>query len=246
MQTVDFLQNIIANKLLQEQKESKRKEELVGKLSGSILGHPLQTQILHMIGVPTEPIDEYTLRKFQRGHHVEKWILEQMPGFIDTQEGVEYRGAVGHIDALIDMEKWDMPKLGKIPHEIKSTSNASFKWIARDGAKWTHKLQACMYAMALESPAFMIHYVAADDYRIASYLFKTEEMAEDVDRIIDEVIEQLKTGRLPVFIAREDWQNNKDYQNYPQWSSLGEDEANEKLQKEHPAAYKNLLAYAKV
>ena len=258
MRKISFLDAVVANTLLEEQKDNRRKQELVGKLSGSILGNTLQSQVLHMIGVPDSEIEEFVLRKFQRGHHVEAWILTHIPGLIDTtdekQHSVEYRGATGHVDALVDMKEWNMPELGIIPHEVKSIANAAYAWMfgakakhnaEGNKAKWGHQLQAGMYALALNADHFMIHYIAADDYRIESFLYETSEIAEDVDRIIDEVIEQLSTGRVPVFTARQDWQNKPDYQNYKAWVDLGEDEAQEKLKKKYPKCYERLQFYAK-
>lgn len=249
MQKTNFLDAVVANKLLEEQQDNKRQRELVGRLSGSILGSPLLFQLLHMIGVPEKSIDEYVLRKFQRGHHVEAWIMEHLPGIIptpdDKQHDIIYRGVTGHIDAVVDMKEWDMPKLGIIPHEVKSVTNLKYKRIEKSGgADWQHQMQAGMYALALNADHFMIHYVASDDYRISSMLYETKEIAADIDRVIDEVLEQLATGKLPVFVARLDWQNNKDYQNYPAWSELTEDQVNKKLKKEYPHAYKRLQSLA--
>lgn len=249
MKKVPYLDAIIANKLLEEQKDNKRQKELADKLSGSILGNPLQAQVLHMIGVPSKDIDEYVLRKFQRGHHVEAWIMTHLPGVIvpkdESQLTVEYRGATGHLDALVEMKVWGMPELGTIPHEVKSVTNMKYKRIEKAGvADWQHTLQAGMYAMALNSSHFMIHYVASDDYRIESMLYETSEVADEIDRIIDEIIDQLATGELPAFVPRLGWQANPEYQNYPIWHSLNKDEANTKLKKEYPDAYKRLQAYA--
>lgn len=249
MQQIQFLDAIVANKLLEEQESNKRAQDLAGRLSGSILGNPLLFQILHMIGVPEKNIDEYVLRKFQRGHHVEAWIMTHIPGLVidkdDKQQEISYRGVTGHIDAVVNMKEWDMPKLGIIPHEVKSVTNMKYKRIEKAmEADWQHQLQAGMYAMALEASHFMIHYVASDDYRILSLLYETKSIEDDVDRIIDEVMQQISTGELPPFVARLDWQNNKDYQNYPAWSDLTQDEANKKLKKEYPHAYKRLQSLA--
>jgi hypothetical protein len=245
MEVSNFLENVISNNLLREQIGNKRHTELMGKLSGSILGSPLQAQILHMLGIGEKQQDPYVLRKFQRGHDVEAWVMKHVPGLTDRQTDITYRGARGHIDALVDMAEWDAPELGVIPHEIKSVTNAAYKWIKRSGAKWSHKLQAGMYALATDADYFMIHYIASDDYRILSFLFDIKEIAPDVDLIIDEVEDQLMSGLLPEFKSREDWQNNKEYQNYPTWSSLTQEELMLKLESEYPDAYERLISYAK-
>ncbi len=265
MKVLQYLDNTISNNLLEEQKENRRGRDLVQKLSGSTLGQPLQTQILHILGVPEKSQESYVLRKFQRGHHVEAYVMKHMPGLLTPAQILEfakekdaiadvdgegqavltYRGATGHIDGIVDMAAWDEPHLGIIPHEVKSVTNAAFKWIVGGKAKKSHQLQAGMYAMALKVPFYMIHYVASDDYRIESMLFDTKDIAPEVDGIITEVAEQLEKGILPAFTPREDWQANKDYQNYPMWSDLTEEECMAKLSTEYPEAYKKLLTYRK-
>ncbi len=167
---------------------------------------------------------------------------------VDTegQAVIGYRSAKGHIDGLVDMKEWDEPLLGIIPHEVKSITNANYKWISRRmEANWHHKLQAGMYALALGCEQYIIHYVAADDYRILSMLFDTEDIAADIENVITEVEEQLTKGFVPAFVAREAWQTNPDYQNYPEWSGLNPDNATEKLAREYPEAYKKLLSLKK-
>ena len=56
-----------------------------GWLSASRLNDPLLWQVLYVLGVPQKPIDEYTLRKFLRGNHVEDWLLSNMD-CIDKQK----------------------------------------------------------------------------------------------------------------------------------------------------------------
>lgn len=264
MKVLGYLDNTIANSLLTGHLEDKKTRPVTDSLTGSILGQPLQSQILKIIGVPEAAFDPYVLRKFERGHHVEDWVMGLMPGKLTPAEikqlaklrpaivGVDkagqaqvlYKGVKGHIDGLVDMSAWDEPDLGIIPHEVKSVTNAAYKWIDKSNqAKWGHKLQIGFYAMALEVTTFMIHYIASDDYRIKSMLYNTTDIISDINAIIDEVNAQLATGVLPTFVSREDWQNNKEYQNYPMWSDLSLDEANEKLQEEFPEAYERLQSF---
>lgn len=247
MKLIQYLDNVIANNLLEEQEQSERKRELHGRLSGSILGAPLQEQVLHILNIPQKELDSYVLRKFIRGHHVEAWAMTQIPGVVDDQAELTYRGASGHIDALVDMSKWEdkeLQDLGVIPHEIKSITNAAFKYLNKTKtAKWGHKLQAGMYALATNSDHYMIHYIASDDYRIFSMLYETKEIAADIDQIISEVADTLKSGIVPVFEARETWQDNPLYQKYPTWVGLTQEECMAKLEKEYPTAYQRLQSF---
>jgi hypothetical protein len=274
MKILSYLDNAIANALLIAQQDSKRSLDLSRSLSGSILGAPLQEQILHIIGVPKKQIDPYVLRKFERGHHVEAWVMDNMLGLLNTEQIIAYaksRGAVvgvdeegqaminyriakGHVDAIVDMKAWDMPEIGIIPHEVKSITNANWnrlfggKMYKEPDAKWSHKLQAGMYAKALFAGHFVIHYVASDDYRIMSLLYKTDEISSDIDQIITEVEEQLVLGQVPIFTPREAWQGGvtgKQYANYPAWMDLDHEQLQEKLKKEYPEAYERLLSFGK-
>lgn len=254
MKIVGYLDALISNNLLQEQLDSTRHRELRGRLSGSILGSPLQEQILHILGIPEKQIDPYTLRKFKRGQDVEDWVMSQMPGLVGQQGDIEYRGATGHLDGEVDMSLWedpDLQELGIIPHEIKSITNAAFKWLLkRPVAKWHHSLQAGMYAMARGKDHFMIHYIASDDYRIFSMLYDINEIDKEhetsirqaVDDVISEVSDQIALGKIPAFQAREPWQDNSDYQKYPTWATLTEDECMSKIQLEYPDAYNRLIS----
>src|SRR3990167_6388131 len=61
---------------LREANEKRDREHISsGKLSASMLGKPLQDQILKSIGVPQKQVDDYILRKFIRGIHCVEWVL---------------------------------------------------------------------------------------------------------------------------------------------------------------------------
>lgn len=194
-----------------------------GKLSASALGSPLQWQILKSLGVPEKPHDEYTLRKFKRGKDVEQWFLSLVPGLIipEKQEFVEYRGVVGYMDAWVDTEAWEFP-LGEMPLECKSTANSSFKYIVKEGPKIGHKYQAGLYALGRAVKHYAISYVATDDYRVQTYVLDVEEVEKDINNIIDLYNSQKATGKVPVFVAKEKWQADPKYNNYPEWSNLDE------------------------
>lgn len=212
-----------------------------GKLSASRLGWPLQWQILHAIGVPQDKVDEYTLRKFLRGRHVEDWLRGTMPDVVDIEKFVEYRNVVGYIDVLIDMTKWGVPEVsGVIPHEIKSTANSNFKWIKKSGYKRGHALQGAAYALAMGSEHFVLDYVASDDYRVLSFLCKVSDFKEDVDSIVERYNLQLATGIMPKFEPEEKWQANVKYNNYFAWAELSAEEIETKLKTEYLQSYKKL------
>lgn len=241
MITIDYLQNKISEQLIAENEARENNHKSSGKLSASKLGAPLQHQILHTMGVTRDAIDSYTLAKFQRGRHVEDWLRGAMPNLIDKEKFCEYRDAIGYVDVLVDMTSWDISNvMGVIPHEIKSVANASYKWIKKDGYKRGHALQATLYALALGTDWFVLDYVASDDYRVKSFLVETREHKADVDKAIDEYNQQLKMGTVPVFKAKEKWQNNIKYNEYSLFVDLNETEIETLLKTEYGKSYKKL------
>ena len=127
-QTIDRL---VSKKLVAQNKKEREAHTPSGKLSASILGNPLQWQILKVIGVPQKDLEPYTLRLFQRGRDVEDWFIKQID-VVDSQKDVEYRGVVGIMDALIDTTDYEF-NLGEVPNEIKSVKGTAYKWIEREG-----------------------------------------------------------------------------------------------------------------
>lgn len=217
----------IAEQVLALEKENKHVPS--GKLSASLLGNPLQWQILKVFGIKGEAFDEYTLRKFQRGKDVEARVL----GWLDVIEGqkfVEYRGTVGYMDALVDTGAWNF-KNGIMPLEIKSVTNAKYKRILQAGKPDRgHALQGCLYALGEGKDWFAVMYVASDDYRVHTFILPVSEYKDEVDRIIDRFNAQLLTGRVPAFVPDEAWQANPKYNNFPEWATMTEDEIEERLQ----------------
>ena len=205
-----------------------------------MLGQPLQWQILKLIGVPQKELDEYTLRKFQRGKDVEQWLIDKMSGIKETQKFVEYKDCVGYVDALVDTKDYQF-KCGVIPHEIKSVANFKFKRIEKAGeADHSHLLQGAFYALAIGATHFAVDYVASDDYRIKTWIYPADEFKEEIDGIIDNVYKTLKEGNLPTFEPVEKWQADKLYNNFPDWSELDVFALDNKLSKEYPKEYNKL------
>lgn len=204
------IQELIDKKVL----EAREDKEPSGRLSAGRLGWPLQWQMLNYFKVPQKKVDEYTLRKFQRGKDVEdrivSWINPE-----HKQEQVEYRKVVGVYDLLMEY-----------PIEVKSVTNMAFKHIQKDGTKRGHRLQGELYAKALKYDKFGVAYVASDDYRVLCF---EEDVTDEVDKVIDEYESQVKLGTVPVFKANEEWHAIEEYNPYPEWMKLSEEEIAEKL-----------------
>lgn len=209
------IQEAIAAKVLADNAEREAREPS-GRLSASRLGWPLQWQMLHYFKVQPRPVDEYTLRKFQRGHDVEERIMKWLaPSPQQMQVPVEYRGVVGYADVVLNY-----------PIEVKSCTNLAFKYKQKEGAGYGHKVQGELYAKALGHDTFGVAYVASDDYRVLCF---EEEVSGIVDELIDEYEAQVAAGTVPVFVAREKWHAMKDYNLYPDWAELNEQQIAEKL-----------------
>ncbi len=223
------LEKKIAAAIRAENERGRILHEPSGKLSASNLGAPLQWQILRAYGVPDGEFDDYTLAKFKRGKDVEEWVCQYIEG--DEQTKVEYRGVVGIMDKCTIPKDWDFPSVNEMPVEVKSVANAKFKRLLAQGeADRGHKLQGALYGLAIGSPSYAICYVASDDYRVRMMIYETSEMMADIDAIIDRFDAQKASGRVPAFEAVEKWQENEKYRRYPDWFSLTEEQATEKLQ----------------
>lgn len=208
------IEETIARKVLQAQAESQR--EPSGNLAPSRLGQPLQWQMLHYFKVPTKPIDEYTLRKFQRGNDVEDRVMKWLaPSPDKMQVPCEYRGILGYADVIIDY-----------PIDIKSITNMAFKYKQKEGPSYGHKLQTEFYAKAKGYDRYGVAYVASDDYRVLCF---EETVTDEVDNVIDAYERQVALGTVPVFEAKEKWHAMKDYNPYPEWMGLNEAQIAEKL-----------------
>jgi len=239
-----FIEQFITDHLVTQDELEREAHESSGKLTASMLGNPVQWQILKIIGVPDLPADGYALRKFQRGRDVEdKFVnwLKLTGSLVDTQKEVSYRDTIGLIDALVDSSKNNWFSCGVIPHEVKSITNANFKWINKRGEpNEGHVLQATLYALAEGVDKFAIDYIASDDYRVKTFLIPTDYMAGEVESIITRFQETLDLGILPVFESRYESQKNPTYAKYHEWMLLDADECEQKLKKEYPEAYKKL------
>lgn len=227
MKNDKYLDKFIGKQITEANDTERANHKSSGKLSASILGQPLQWQILKVLGFPQREIDEYTLRKFVRGKDIETWILSRIPNVVSKGDFVEYRNCVGYVDAMVDTKDWDFAD-GVIPAEVKSVSNLKFKKILKQGADRSHKLQAGFYAISKDSPHFAVIYVATDDLRVETYVYETKDIKDEINGIITRFEEQKLKG-VPIFEAVEDWQKSKLYNNFPDWSELTQEEINKKV-----------------
>lgn len=207
------IHEIITAKVLADAVE----KEPSGRLSASRLGWPLQWQMLHHFKVPQKPIDEYTLRKFQRGKDVEERIMKWLaPAEDKMQIPVEYRGVAGVMDVLLEY-----------PWEVKSVTNRAFPFKQKEGISRGHQLQCELYCKAKGFDTGGVLYVASDDYRTLGFEFK---VSDEVDKIIDRYEAQVKLGTVPVFEELEKWHGMEEYNPYPDWMKLSEEAIATKLE----------------
>ena len=229
----NYIDRVVGKKTLDDVKKKDAVHVRSGKLSASMLGDPLQWQVLKVLGVEGEPLDEYVVRKFLRGNHVESWIMQYLDAdatvLNDKQDFANYRGVNGYIDAMVNTAKWDFPK-GLIPVEIKSVANSKFSRIVGTASKpgngpdRGHCLQAVLYALSKGTEWCAVMYVAADDYRVQTFMIKVEDFKAEVDKIIDEFNEAMKSKIIPEFKCIEKWQENVKYNRYPEWMSKNKKE----------------------
>ena len=227
----------IDNKLLDDNAKRDEEHKASGKLSASMLYQPVRFQVLKTIGVPRKAIDPYTLGKFKRGNDVEEWCVDQLEGMgvlIAKHELLTYRVAVGYVDAIVDSNKLQF-KQDRMPHEVKSVTNAKLRRIAKTGVDWHYKLQASFYARAMTANYYAVDIVSAEDLRPNIYIFKTREMIRDIDKAIDAYQEAMKAWKdnkvLPKFEAnpRVKWTGNKKYAMFDEKWIDGSDELTIKM-----------------
>jgi len=221
MLTTKDISEKISFVLRKEDKERSDKHTPSGKLSASMLGSPIQWQVLKALSALKEEVDDYTLGKFKRGRDVEDFIVKTLEDSgleIEKQVECNYRDVVGYLDMLVVSEDQ--------PIEVKSVTNAAFKWISKSGAKRGHILQGCHYALSQGYDEFSILYVASDDYRPLLFSFKTKDYEKAVDKIIDDFDRAMKEKKIPKFEAIEKWQNEDKYNSFAEWKNLSSGELN--------------------
>lgn len=205
------INQFIDAELIRKNAEREAKHEPSGKLSASMLYQPLRFQLLKVLGAPRKPFDAYTLAKFKRGVDVEEWYVTQLENAgvlvsdeksledmsltpTEGQAFAEYRGAIGYVDSVIDTDQMQAKK-GIIPNEIKSVTNMKMKRIKSTGVDWHYKIQAAMYALAMESEYFAVTIVSAEDLRSETHIFPTREMKRDVDQAISNFMKAMENWK---------------------------------------------------
>lgn len=213
MKLITTLEKRITDALRIENERKSAEHISSGKLSASWLGYPTQWQVLKTIGVPQKPVDDYALRLFLRGNHVEDWVVSHLNP-VEKQKPVSYRNVVGIVDALVDTAEWDFPN-GVLPFEVKSVKNSKYKWILdRKSPDRSHLLQASLYALALGTTEFGIIYVAADDYRTHTTVHAVADYKVEIDAIIDRFDEAMSKKEIPAFALQtedDSWMINPKY-----------------------------------
>lgn len=233
------INKFIDDSLLAENAKREAEHEPSGKLSASMLYQPLRVQVLKSIGAPRKPLDAYVLGKFIRGNHVEDWYvskLGEMGVLVEQQKMVEYRGAIGFVDAVVNSDLMYF-KQGIMPHEVKSVTNAKLKRLNKTEVDYHYKMQACFYAMAMETEHYAVDIVSAEDLRPSIYIFQTREMKSDVDKAISaymEAMENWKKDRtLPKFAPNPKvmWTANTQYSMFDEfWLTAPDSEVIKKLE----------------
>jgi len=233
------INRFIDEKLIFENSKREAEHEPSGLLSASMLYQPLRFQVLKTLGTPRKPLDAYTLGKFKRGNDVEDWYvsqLDEMGVLLGRQVRVEYRGAIGFVDAMVDSDKTPINR-GKIPHEVKSVTNAKLKRIASTEVDWHYKMQGCFYALAIGGEHYAIDIVSAEDLRPTSYIFQAKELQKEVDQAISNymiAMENWKKDRsLPRFepTAKAKWTGNLAYSMFDEfWATAPDSDVIKKLE----------------
>lgn len=246
MYLVQGFERAITQKLRTEDEMQQATRTPSGKLSASMLGEPLQWQVLKSLGVGQRVVDDYVLRKFARGRDTEEWYLNQLEPCVKNRQAlVTYRGAIGFYDALVDTAVYK-GKFGVIPLEIKSVTNAKFKNIInRRQPDEHHLLQGAFYALGLDNPNFGLSYIASDDYRTITWIFEAKDYKEKIDGIIDRYEAAMAAKTVPVFEAVYPWQKKLEYNKFPEWMDLDQKAINLALKAYHPDAWEKYEAKKK-
>jgi hypothetical protein len=231
------INNYIDGILTQDNFDERENHVSSNKLTASYLKEPKRFQLLKYLGVPVKEAKPYDLRKFARGRQVEDYFIDKLKNsglIIETQKSLEYRGCIGIVDALMDSDKMQFHK-GIIPHEIKSVTNAAFKWINVKGdIGWGYHMQACFYAMALETEYYALDFIASDDLREYITIHETRIFKKEVDRVISEYQQMIadftKNASVPKWEVHDKWQNDPKYMKYDVfWSECSDKQFIDKL-----------------
>lgn len=213
-----YLQEQMNEYFLKKEEDRAKNRKRSGKLSASLLGQPLLWQLLHVWGVD-DAKEDYVYGKFERGNQIEKFVTQFLKG--EKQKFIEYKECIGYADNVD----------GIIPDEVKSVTSHKFKRVWKEkNADISHRLQATLYALGLNSNVYFIHYINADDLRTYSLEYDIEETAPMVEKEIEEFNKWYSAKKLPIFTSKIDWHNNERYMKYKDWCKLNENDLNKKFE----------------
>lgn len=243
-------------------KETPDEYQETGQISGSKIAQPTLTAVLTMLGVEKE-FDGYTLAKFMRGHDVEEKFIERV--FHKPKEIAErgcwecedshfewqyeipkgYRGSTCSIDVLETVPQYvtihEIKSVGKMKYDNVTASGLRKKGEA--GPDHSHCLQVSLYALSLNrinTPRCLIHYVNADDYRVATFEINPYDYKEELDSRIDAIYHAFTTHELPEYIPFEAWQKGK-YNSFNELENLSKEDVQYYVKKHYPSAYDKFM-----
>ncbi len=179
----------------------------------SKLGSCLRGIYFERLGVkPDTPLDDRTLRVFDMGNKVERWIIDLIEAHqinMETQVRVEDKklGVSGYADAVIEYDG------EKEVLEIKSKHSRSFWWMDKkgEGAQRQHQYQIWTYLYLLNIAKGSIIYISKDDLAILQYpiLLNNKELKKEVMeelRLLNLAWEKKDTSVLPLYDEK-DWRS---------------------------------------
>ena len=214
--------------------------EELGCISGSKISKATLPAILTMIGVDGT-YDDYTKRKFKRGHDVEALFVEMLTGIapnkqkdgewqepkpnypitgkfmLQAQPKAGYRGMTNSVDLLEDIGH------SMIVHEIKSATKLAFDKVNGSGRSRKNEnpephehyaIQVASYSLSdWGKPVAnaILHYVNADDYRVVSFFVNYKEFKPMIDENIDAIQKAFKNKIFPIFEPKNEWEKVKKY-----------------------------------
>lgn len=227
-----YVKRLIEDDLIQRREKRDAEYTPSGKLSASILYWPTRWQLFKNLGIPQREKDAYTLGVFDKGNEVENKFVEYLNKFGLLAEGypgltwneekkqwqVEYRDAVGMIDALVDTDRFDDIKVGIIPFEVKSVTAAKLSRLKKNGElDWQWKLQAGFYATAMGVDHYGLAIISKEHDFPQTYILETRHIRPEIEKIIDryrQAVERWeKLGELPPLEIPEQvrWLENPKY-----------------------------------
>lgn len=225
----DTLTNYLKQKNIKEASE----HESSGKISPSKLTKPTLEAVLQMLGVPTDPPSDQSLRYFIRGNILEKIAQEAITFGRKTaklQVEASYRNGVGFIDVY-----------DSVPHEIKSAGAWTFKTVQKQGYPLIHhSLQAVWYALAKNKRTAWVHYINADTLQMLSFRVETSKFQPEVDHRTDLILNSLVSGNLPDYVALEPFHKSVKYSDYAMFFNKKGNEAENILKQYYPEYYNKL------